>query len=429
MNLGVFLRKFCEKHSLTYVKIGQILSTRYDLLPKKDCEELQKLLDNTRPLEYETIKDIIENDYNKPIGEIFKRFNKNPLASASIAQVHKAELKNGDVVAVKVRRPGIEKRVRKDIIFLKVLLTMLSAFIPKLRRIRPIKILNQFHRWIVEEMDFRNEVENMVLTRKNYGKYNNHFGKNLGRIHLIRPYKKLCTDNIIISNFIEGTPLIKYKKKDSRGFKSLKTYVVAGMRELFESKVYCIQADPHPANIIIMKNGDVANVDCGLLCKLEGEQLKIIQEMFFQIYLKDKDNLTKNLMFFSKNKSKKLRKSMGNDIEEFLESTDSRGIGFWYIGLAKIMIKNKISIPDGFALFSRVNIMIDGSINTYDKDITALDLFKNEFRAILKKRIIKNLESTDYLPLVYKISERIKKSPENTLEIIDKFINKYFAEK
>ncbi|MGV8162403.1 MAG: ABC1 kinase family protein [Candidatus Nanoarchaeia archaeon] len=418
MNLGKKIRVYCENKGLVYVKIGQLLSTRYDILSDEDCKELQKLLDKSKPIPFDVIKKIIEKEYNKPINKLFKRVDETPVASASIAQVHKATLHDGTIVAVKIKRPDIEKTIKKDITFLKFVATMASIY-PKFRRLKPRKILDQFHSWILQEIDFDNELKNMLIIQNSFKKYAKPFRPDLGRIEFIAPYEKLCTKNILVTKFIDGTPFSQCHKRDEDTLKSLKTIIVAGIRELFNAEIYYIQADPHPANILIKKNGDVANVDCGLICKLEGKQLKMIRDMFFQVYIKDDDGLVDTIMQFSKSKSLRLENRIRKDVRKYLQKSEKRGIGFWYMGIAKILINNGISIPESFALFGRLNVMLDGLINTYDKNLTTLDILEEEFRIVLKKRTIENIKSTDYLPLMYKLSEKMKKSPEAFEKIID----------
>lgn len=291
-SFGVRMREAAETLGLTFIKIGQLLSTRYDLLPESDCRELQQLLDTAKPLPYEAIREIIKEDFGAYPEHVFSRFNKHPIASASIAQVHKA-VYHGQTVAVKIKRPHVEQHIDHDIALLKLLCRIAWPFSRRLRSIAALDLLDQFRAWLLQDADFFQEQRMIVTIKERFGYFAKGVGKGYGKIHFIDCY--LCTKNVLIEDFVPGITVNAWKKKPVDGYdvvKSVKTYVISGMLQLFAAEdVYYFPADPHPANVMVMKNGNVANIDYGLFGTLKGRSLQIVKETFLSIYLKDTDRV------------------------------------------------------------------------------------------------------------------------------------------
>ena len=166
--LGTRIRLACEELGFVFIKIGQILSTRYELLSREDCAELQKLLDSVPPVPYEQIQKIFLEDFNTTPENIFQNWNPVPMASASVAQVYKAHIPKYGDVAVKVRRPRIEKNIRSDLAILKRLGKIAQIFSKNLRQTNLNEVFNQVESWLLAEIDFRNEANNLDRISNQY---------------------------------------------------------------------------------------------------------------------------------------------------------------------------------------------------------------------------------------------------------------------
>ena len=167
---GIYLRNELEGLGPTFVKLGQMLSLRLDLLHPIICRELRQLLDNEKKIDFRLLKPILEKEYGKSLKDVFKTFDETPLASASVAQVHRAELKNGRDVSVKIRKPGVKEEFEEDIEILFTIFRVLSVD-PHLRKLGMNDILKQFSDWTEKELNFLNEGKNMERFKKNFSSF------------------------------------------------------------------------------------------------------------------------------------------------------------------------------------------------------------------------------------------------------------------
>ncbi len=421
--LGRRIRECCEKLGITYIKMGQILSMRYDILPDKDCEELQKLLDNTTPISYTEIKNIIRKDFRKSPEQLFTTFEKKPIASASIAQVHKAKIKNVKV-AVKIKRPNIEEQILKDIKVIKSVVSFVQLFSPLLRHVKATKIVKQIESWLLEEIDFKHEARNIERIKKLYKKTETKLRKDLGKGTFFTTIPKYCKNNVITTQFVEGIPLNKSKtvenNKNYNIKKSLKTYLTGAIRTLFENKTYLFNADPHPANIIAQKNGDAANIDCGIIGYFNEKETKKVKQLLLTVYAQNLEEVIEAILDAC-NAPPKFDKKIREDIKIYLKKTPHEGFGFWFVEILRICMKHRVPYPYMFSLFGRMMIVMDGLVKKFFPGKTTLDILGKELRIALRKKLIEEIKDINYDPILYNLVKKAKKSPEQINKLIDKY--------
>ncbi|KKR78018.1 MAG: ubiquinone biosynthesis protein UbiB, partial [Candidatus Nomurabacteria bacterium GW2011_GWA2_40_9] len=243
----VRLRLTLERLGPTFIKLGQLLSIRPDLLPKEYIKELGKLQDKVKEFPFELVEKEIKKEFGKDISGIFSSFDKKPIASASISQVHKARLKTGEIVAVKIQRPKVREIMETDIDIMFHIARTIEKYMPELRKYGLVRIVEEFSKWTNDELNFKIEARNAKRFRKNFS------GSRIVRIPKI--YDDYTRERIIVMEFIDGIELhnveeIKRKKLDfdkiiKNGFDVILTSVfVHGF----------FHADPHPGNILVMKN-------------------------------------------------------------------------------------------------------------------------------------------------------------------------------
>ena len=193
---AIKLRKAFERLGPTFVKLGQLLSLRPDLVPKEFSQEFEKLQDAVPPFTYNQAKKIIETDLGKPLTQVFKSFDKKPIASASIAQVHKAIMKNGKVVAVKVQRPNIKETIDADLDILFFIAKELEKHFPKLRNYRPVDVVKEFALWTRKEIDFEIKARNAIRLKEEL--------KNDPNVDVPQIYSKLSSKKVLVMDFVTG---------------------------------------------------------------------------------------------------------------------------------------------------------------------------------------------------------------------------------
>ncbi|HIJ10886.1 TPA: hypothetical protein HA278_02405 [Candidatus Woesearchaeota archaeon] len=258
---AVRIRKACEKLGPTFVKLGQLLSLRPDLVPHEYSAELEKLQDTVPSFSYSKAKKIIEADLGKPIDKLFKSFEKKPFASASIAQVHKAVLYNGKKVAVKVRRPGIETTINEDLDILFFIAHKLEKHIKKLRRFRPTQVVKEFALWTRRELNLVHEATAATRLKE--------LLKDNDDIIIPFIYKDHSSKRVLTMELIEGVKLDDFtqitKWKVSRK-KLANIYFLSILEQALLHGFF--HADPHPANIFVNKKGKLIFLDFGIMGEL-----------------------------------------------------------------------------------------------------------------------------------------------------------------
>src|SRR3989338_2914607 len=200
----VRLRKTLERLGPTFIKFGQLLSVRPDLVPREYSKELEKLQDSVPEFHFSEARGIVEKEFGKSIEKLFLHFEKKPIASASISQVHKAILKNGDKVSVKVQRPNVKHIMETDIEIMLYIAGLLEKHVEKLRMFKPVKIVNEFKEWTDKELDFRLEARNAKRVGQNF--------RGSKTIHIPKVYDELTSEKVLTLEFIEGVELHNIKE-------------------------------------------------------------------------------------------------------------------------------------------------------------------------------------------------------------------------
>jgi ubiquinone biosynthesis protein len=418
--LGERLALAFEKLGISFIKIGQTLSLRYDILDEKDCIALQRLLDKANILPYETIRSIIESDYKMPINQVFKEFQRQPLGSASVSQVHKAVTFDGKVVAVKVKRPNVEQHLTSDIRIMKFFALLGMTCSRTLRKFQLYGVVVFFEAWIRQDIDFRLEAKNIKIFREQ--ELSNSSEKY--KVFCMDIVDELCTDNVVVMDFVEGIPVSKKKElfenKEYDIYKTIETYMNAIIKNWFRDDIseFFFQADPHLSNIIALPNGGVANIDCGLISRLSKKEMMLCRKITLAIYFKDVDKIIKVASDLADCDYETYRPRLIKDVERYLEQTDDEGLGFWFFGFTKIMVKHNMKYPPYLTTLGRGNVVVDGFIKTYIPEYTAHDLLKKQLKEHAAEYMRNAFNEDDMLRLGYSFVEKMKKT-QNTNKIFD----------
>ncbi|MFA6586228.1 MAG: AarF/UbiB family protein [Candidatus Paceibacterota bacterium] len=427
-SLGIRIRLACEELGLVFIKLGQILSTRYDLLERKDCEELQKLLDEVPPMSYEVVKSIFIQDFGRSPEELYEEFNPEPIAAASIAQVYKAKLADGKSVAIKVRRPDVDRTIKSDLNIFRKLAKIAEWFSSDLRHINLEKILEQLESWLLAEIDFKHELENLKTVNDYYHKLINKSDGELARALVFPvPYPNLSSANILVMSFIEGISVRQSKsipKNSEYDVKtSLEKLIRAVLRAWIGQEELFFHGDPHPSNLLILPEGKIALLDLGLLGHFDHKDIQETKDLFLAVYSKNIESSTQIALKMC-NASKKLdTPELREDIRIYLERTRFSGLGFWFMGLIHIFVKHRVPMPYQLILFGRCQTILEGVFETVLPGTSALDILGEELERGMRRQVFKNISSTNVLPIIYALSEKFKKSPELVAGLVDKYFD------
>jgi len=267
-----------------FVKLGQMLSTRRDLLPQDIADELAKLQDQVEPFDSQVAIKIIEDRFKQPIGEIFASFESEPLASASVAQVHSAVLKNGDEVVVKIIRPDIQKRIQADLKLLKLLAGWFEKYSSTGRRLHAVDVIRDYHHTLMNELDLRIEAANTSQLRRNF--------ENSPVLYVPQIYWDYSRRNIMVQEKIHGIPIGDIKALHKAGV-DMEVLANRGV-EIFFTQVFkhsYFHADMHPGNIFVDVTDPMQpkyiGIDCGIMGMLSEVDKRYLAQNFDAFFNRD----------------------------------------------------------------------------------------------------------------------------------------------
>lgn len=278
------LRLALESLGPVFIKFGQMLSTRRDLLPDDIANELKQLQDNVPPFDGQQAQRIIEKSLGAPVSELFSEFDTQPLASASVAQVHLAKLPDGAEAVVKVIRPGIAKTIRKDVALLFTLAHIIHALWREGRRLRPVEVVAEYEQTLLDELDLRKEAANGSQLRRNFE------GSDV--LYVPEVYWDLTRQNVIVMERIRGIPVANVDELVAQGT-DMKKLAERGV-EIFFTQVFrdsFFHADMHPGNIFVSRDNpqepQYIAVDFGIIGSLTAEDQSYLARNFLAFFTRD----------------------------------------------------------------------------------------------------------------------------------------------
>ncbi len=277
---GVRIRRALEDLGPIFIKFGQILSTRRDLLPDEVAVELAKLQDQVPPFPGKSARLIIEKALGNRIENLFLEFDEEPLASASIAQVHTARLRDGSDVVVKVVRPGIEKTIRRDVDLLFTIARLADRYSVEARRLRPVEVVREYETTIFDELDLMREAANASQLRRNF--------EDSPLLYVPDVYWDYCRPNVMVMERIYGTPVSRIDILKEKGI-SMQMLGERGV-EIFFTQVFrdnFFHADMHPGNIFVADDGRYMAVDFGIIGTLTESDKRYLAENFLAFFNRD----------------------------------------------------------------------------------------------------------------------------------------------
>ncbi|MFA9397200.1 MAG: ABC1 kinase family protein [Clostridiaceae bacterium] len=418
-NSPVNLRKAFEELGPTFIKIGQILSTRPDILPYSYIYELSKLQDNVPHENFNTINNIFHNEFLNYIDECFLDFEEKPVASASIAQVHRATLLSGEKVIVKIQRPLIYEKMHTDIYILKKLLN-LTKFKFTDALIDPKEALDEILLTTEKELDFNYEVENM----KKFFKLN----KNVAFLTCPEICKEFCSSKIITMEEIQGIKIDNKNLLITNGYDidDIGRKLALGyFKQIFTDGFF--HGDPHPGNLLIQE-GKICYLDFGIVGNLSDSLKESLNEIILSIVYNDINKLISVLMAIGIKKGFVDRNKLYDDLDYLFASYLSTSIQ--NIKISSIMEdildaakNNNISLPKDFTILIRGLVIIEGVIVNLSPDLKILDVAIPFVKSKNKFRFLDDLNLDDFIIRSYKFTKDSALLPGKIIELSEGLLN------
>lgn len=378
------LRVILEELGPTYIKLGQIMSLHSDFLPKAYCDELLKLNSDVTPMPFDDVEDVINHSYGQDWRELFQFIEKAPLGSASIAQVHRARLKNGEEVIIKVERKGIYDTMARDI----GLLHRLVKLIPPVGDFKNLvdldMVLDELWSVAQEEMDFLKEAANM-----------DEFSRNNASVQYVttpKLYHEYSTGHVLVMEYIDGYSLDDVESLQNAGYdmdeigtKFVNNFIKQVMDDGF------FHADPHPGNVKI-RDGKIVWIDMGMMGRLSEKDRHTMIKGIRGIALHDISMVENSVLEIGEFRGKPDRERLYQDLKKFIADYGTTSMGSLDVaaaiaGLVEIMKQNRISLPHGVSMLCRGLTHIQGVLAVISPDINMMQIAVNRYTEDFLKNI------------------------------------------
>ena len=354
----VRIRRVFEDLGPAYIKLGQMLSTRPDLVGIEISEELQKLRDNTPVTDFEEIRKVIESELGQDLENIYIDFDEVPIGSASIAQVYTATLKDNEKkVAVKVQKPNSDEIIKTDLRIMKFLALRIDKYINKTKIYNLPAIVSEFEKSILKEINYLEEVRNIEIMQSNF--------KSIPYVYIPEVYNDYCSGKVINMELIEGDDLSKVIEDES-GKYDKKLIAKRGTNSFFKQIMIdgFFHADPHPANIIIKDNNTICYIDMGMMGILSEGFKENLAELIMLLVNGNADNIINQLIYMDIIAPTQNTPELKEDIDDLMKKyygNKLKNINGSIEDLLNTMIKHNITLPREFVMIGRGLALIEES--------------------------------------------------------------------
>lgn len=413
------IRLVLEELGPTFVKLGQMLSTRPDIVPAEFIEEFRKLQDEVVPFSGIHAREIIEKELGKSVDTLFLSFEEVPLAAASIAQVHSASTKSGDKVVIKVQRPGIRSTIRSDMEILSDLAHLIARRLPETSPHDPVGIVDEFNQWITKELDFLQEARNIDRFGHNF--------KDDETVYVPKVYWHLTTSRVLTMEYIDGIRISNQVRLEQAGL-DRKTIATNGakavLKQIFEHGFF--HGDPHPGNLFILKGNVIAPLDFGLMGRLDDELIDEIGNLLNGIVQKNVDKIVRVFLRIGIVREEGDVRTLKHDIGEFLDryyQTPLYRVNFEQIinEVVDVVSRYRIRIPRDLYLMGKALVIMEGVGRTLDPDFDMISLAKPYVQKIMVRKLDPHRLMRDLSQLLEDFKDFIDTLPDNLRTILLKF--------
>lgn len=369
----------------TFIKLGQILSTRPDLVGPELAGELQQLQSGTPPDEPETVLATVEQELGKPASELFREFNPKAFASASIGQVHSAVMHDGTSVVVKVQHKGIEERIRNDLEIMMELAELADTYSPALRQYSPIETAREFRRTLEGELDFTQEQRSLTRFSRNFADDK--------LVHIPAPFPELSSRRLLTMERLDGVTLSDRDALETAGC-DLSDLARRGadmfLRMVFRDGFY--HADPHPGNLMVLDGHVIGVLDCGMVGRVDDDLREQIEDMLMAAIDQDAERLLDSVVRLGKLPADCDRDDLRNDLVLFVDAYATQSVEHFDVSgalneMTSIIRSHRITLPSRVSLLIKMLVMLEGTAQQLTPDFSLAELLKPYRHEAIKRRL------------------------------------------
>ncbi len=407
-----------EELGPTFIKLGQLLSTRADIVPPDVLEELQQLQDHIPAVPTEQIMAQIHRELGYPVEELFETFEDTPLATASIAQVHRATLKNGEQIVCKVRRPNIESVIETDTDIMMGMAYLVEKHLPGGDMYDPVGLVKEFRRTIYRELDFSRE-----------GRTTERFAANFAAeetIHIPKVFWDYTGQTVLTLEYVSGIKISQHKELKEAGL-DLKIIARNGadnfLKQVFVHGLF--HADPHPGNIHVLPDNIICIFDFGMVGRLDDELKLHLTELLLCVLHRDVDRLIMQLLYSGELHDDSNLKSLKRDLTEFIDDyydilLQDLKVGKLLIDFVEILTEYKIKFPSNLMLLSRALFVMEGLGKQLDPDFNMVEQLRPFAEQIIKDRYSPSTVAKETMQTLQSYHALGKSLPKDIKEFINR---------
>lgn len=394
-NIGERVRITLEELGPTFIKLGQLASTRIDLFPQEIIRELAKLQDNVKPVPFEDIKKIIEEEFNIPLENLFSEFSRTPVASASIGQVHRAKLKTGEEVAIKVQRPNIENTIEKDLEILNDLAILIENRTDWGKNYRVYDIVKELSSSLRMELDYTREAKNAERCATKI--------KKLDYVKIPDVFWDYTTKRVLTMEFIHAQKLDAFIQA---GASEDKEKIAMNFAHCMFEQIFVggfFHADPHPGNVFITADRKITLIDFGMVGRLSPQMKFDLASLLIALKDDDLEEITAIVTKIGQLSEETNRDRLLFDLDHLLAkyanvSLKKVNISELLNEVIRICYENQIRIPADLTLLAKTLLTMEGVLSRLHPDFVLMDLAEPFGRRLIRERyepkaIIKNARS------------------------------------
>ncbi|MEF2968243.1 AarF/ABC1/UbiB kinase family protein [Paenibacillus sp. M1] len=384
LTLGERIRLVLEELGPTFVKLGQLASTRSDLLPEAIIAELVKLQDQVPPFPGEEALGIMERELAMPVSEVLASFDEVPIAAASIGQVHKGRLVTGEAVAIKIQRPGVVPQVERDLDILKNLTAVMKKRFPWVTRYQLPQLVEEFARSILAELDYGIEARNMEKIRRQFA--------DSGEIYIPSVHWLCSTPKVLTMDFVEGIHLNRTAELKRSGFGTgelAERLVNAMLEQIFTGGFF--HADPHPGNLLATPDGKLAFIDFGMIGRLSPEMRDHLSSLVIALMRRSNEGMLRAVLRMGLLEDDADLDKLRADLERL--HTRYYDIPFTEISIGEALRdlfataqRHHIILPPDLLLLGKALLTLEGVALTLDPQLSILDLAEPFGKKLLREK-------------------------------------------
>jgi ubiquinone biosynthesis protein len=412
------LRLAMEELGPTFIKLGQVLSTRPDLIPREYADEFRKLQDKVPGLPFASICKQIEQELGAPVANLFAHLDPQPLAAASIAQVHRGRLPSGEEVVVKVRRPGVDSLVETDLDILMGLAYLIENHIPTGALYDPMGIVKEFRRIIRREMDFSREGFTIDRFAANFA--------NDPTVHVPKVHWEQTSEAVLTMEYVAGIKVSEFERLREGGL-DLKVIARNGADCLLKQVLVhgFFHGDPHPGNIFILENNVICMLDYGMVGRLDDDLKYQLSELLVAVLQRDVDRVISQLLYSGELTDEVDRKQLKRDLSEFID--DYFEVPLQEINAGKllgefidILTHYRIKFTPDLILLAKALVTMEGIGRQLDPEFNMIAHLRPFMERLLRERLAPGHLSRELLKTAQAYGALAKNLPHDVKELINR---------